>query len=184
MEYAFPYTIENSVGEKVVFHTVEPSANGGDKVTFEGFYAPGAGPVMHTHFKQDESITVITGHMGYQFWKGAPQFAEPGQTVFLKRGIPHRFWAEGEEPLHTRGWVQPANTVVFFLSALYAAQNKSGKAQPETFDGAYLVTRYASEYDLPEVPAFVKKVIMPLTYLTGRLLGKYDHFKNAPPPSK
>ena len=57
------------------------------------------------------------------------------------------------------GWVKPANTIVFFLSSIYDAQKKSGKPQPEQFDGAYLMTRYAKEYDLPELPGFVKKVL-------------------------
>jgi hypothetical protein len=46
------------------------------------------------------------------------------------------------------------------------------------------MTRYASEYDLPEVPSFVKKAILPATYHVGRLLGKYKHFKDAPDPVK
>ena len=70
----------------------------------------------------------------------------------------------------------------FFLTSLYAAQNKSGSAQPEQFDGAYLIKRYSSEYDLPDIPKFVKKIIIPITYWIGKLLGKYSHFKNAPDP--
>ena len=69
---------------------------------------------------------------------------------------------------------------MFFLSALYDAQKRSGKGQPETFDGAYLMTRYASEYDIPVIPKFVKKVIMPMTYSIGKVLGKYKKFKDAP----
>jgi hypothetical protein len=86
--------------------------------------------------------------------------------------------------LHCKGWVKPANTLVFFLSSIYAAQNKSGKAQPEQFDSAYLLKRYSTEYDLPEIPQFVKKIIIPVTYYIGKLLGKYKHFKNAPEPVK
>lgn len=56
---------------------------------------------------------------------------------------------------------------MFCLTAIYNAQNKSGKAQPEQFDGAYLMKRYATEYDLPQIPAFVKKVIIPATYYIG-----------------
>lgn len=84
--------------------------------------------------------------------------------------------------LHCSGWVKPANTIVFFLTSVYAAQNKSGSERPEMFDGAYLLTRYASEYEMAEMPGFVKKVIMPITYYIGRLLGKYKHFNNAPEP--
>ena len=106
------------------------------------------------------------------------------QTVLFKKGIPHRFWNDGDDILHCIGYVKPANTLVFYLSSIYAAQNKTNSAVPEKFDSAYLLTRYASEYDLDEIPVFVKKVILPATYFVGRLLGKYKHFDNAPEPVK
>lgn len=183
MNYKFPHTIENCIGEKLIFQSVEPSA-GGDKVLVEAFCRPGAGPPMHTHFKQEEELTVITGKMGYQLLGQEPEYAEVGETILFRRGTPHKFWAEGQGHLHCKGWVQPANTIVFFLSAIYAAQNKSGKGEPELFDGAYLLTKYATEYDMPEIPSFVKKVIFPATYFIGRLLGKYKHFDDAPPALK
>jgi len=117
---------------------------------------------------QDECITVIAGKMGYQFSGKEPQIATAGETVLFKRGIPHKFWVVGEDSLHCKGYVQPVNTVIFYLSALFSAQNKSGKGKPETFDGAYLLTKYASEYDIVEIPLFVKKFILPITCFIGR----------------
>ena len=154
----------------------------GNRVIVENFVSPGHGPVMHTHFLQDEELTVIKGKIGYQIWGQEKQYASEGETVLFKRGTPHRFWNAGDEILNCKGWVKPANTIVFFLSALYAAQNKSGKAEPETFDGAYLMARYAKEYDLPEIPRLVKKTLLPLTYAIGRILGKYKKFEDAPEP--
>ena len=183
MSVAYPITIENCVGEKIIFQSVAPGMEG-DKVWVEAFCQPGCGPTMHTHFKQEEELTVISGKMGYQVLGQEPAFVNPGESVLFKRGTPHKFWAAGPEVLHCKGWVQPANTIVFFLTALYEAQKKSGKGQPETFDGAYLMTRYAREYDLPEVPALAKKTLIPLTYFIGRLLGKYQHFRDAPAPVK
>ena len=46
------------------------------------------------------------------------------------------------------------------------------------------MTRYAGEYDMLDIPRFVKKTIIPLTYQIGRLMGKYAHFANAPKPLK
>lgn len=179
MNITYPHTIENCIGEKIIFERVEHEADG-DKVIVENFVATQSGPVMHTHFLQDESLTVIKGKLGYEVLGNAKQYAGEGETVLFKRGTPHRFWNAGDETLNCKGWIKPANTIVFFLSAIYAAQNKSGKAQPEAFDAAYLMTRYSKEYDLPEIPVFVKKVIFPLTYFIGKLLGKYKHFANAP----
>lgn len=181
MKVSYPHSIENCIGEKIIFHGVQKEP-GGDKLLVENFVAPGHGPVMHTHFFQDEALTVVQGKLGYQIFGQKKQYAGAGETVLFKRGVPHRFWNAGQDVLSCKGWIKPANTIEFFLSSLYAAQNKSGNAKPETFDGAYLMTRYAKEYDLPQIPKFVKKAVMPVTYMIGRLLGKYKHFKNAPEP--
>ncbi|TDH24559.1 cupin domain-containing protein [Segetibacter sp. 3557_3] len=181
MNYIFPHTIENCVGEKIIFERIVQTPEG-DRVEVKAFCQPGCGPIMHTHLKQDEGLTVISGKMGYQVLGEEPKYAGPGDSVEFKRGVAHRFWAAGETPLHCSGWMQPVNTSVFFLSSIYAAQNKSGSGRPETFDAAYLMTRYASEYAMVEMPLFVKKVVVPITYQLGRMLGKYKHFENAPEP--
>lgn len=178
MKYTYPHTIENCIGEKIIFHSVDENG----KITVESFCKPGAGPPMHTHLQQDECLTIISGKMSYQLQGEEPKMAYAGETVLFKKGIAHKFRAEGDEILHCKGWVSPANTFIFFLSSVFAAQNKSGKGQPEAFDGAYLLTRYASEYDMVEIPSFVKKVILPVTRFVGNLLGKYKHFQNAPAP--
>lgn len=181
MNITYPHSIENSIGEKLIFKEVVQEPDG-DRVLVENYVVPGSGPVMHTHWLQDEALTVIEGKLGYQILGQPKQYAGAGETIVFKKGTPHRFWNDGQEILHCEGWLKPANTIVFYLTAIYNAQNKSGKAQPEQFDAAYLFTRYSSEYDLPEIPAFVKKVIIPITYQIGKLLGKYKHFENAPAP--
>ena len=183
MKITYPHIIENCLGEKLVFEELQKEPDG-DRLVGENFVSPGMGPVMHTHWLQDESLTVLKGKIGYEV-KGQPaQFAGEGETVLFKRGVPHRFWNAGEEVLHCEAWIKPANTFVFFISSIFAAQNKTGTAKPELFDAAYLLTRYSSEYELADIPPIAKKVIIPLTYYTGKILGKYKHFKNAPEPVK
>ena len=181
MNYKLPHTIKNCIGETLIFQELVKEADG-DKILVENYVVPKSGPPMHTHFLQDECLTVVEGRIGYQVLGEEPKFAGPGETVLFTRGTPHRFWNDGEEILHCKGWVKPANTIVFYLSSIYEAQNKAGSEQPEKFDGAYLMKRYAKEYDMPELPGFVKKIIIPITYYIGKLLGKYKHFKNAPEP--
>jgi len=183
MNFKYPYTIENCVGEKIIFKSVEPSANGA-KVLVASFCNPKAGPAMHTHFKQEEELTVVSGKLGYQILGQEPKFALAGEKVHFERGTPHKFWAEGNDILHCNGWIAPTNSIVNFLSAVYAAQNKSGKGEPEPFDSTYLLTKYAAEYDMPEMPSFVKKAIFPVVVFIGRLLNKYKHFEDAPSPLK
>ena len=181
MNYILPHTIENIHGEKLVFLATEKGEEG-DKVFVENFVDPGFGPIMHTHWLQDESLTVVKGRIGYIVKGGTEQFAGEGETVLFKRGVSHRFWNAGDEELHCKGWIYPAHNIIFYLTSIFEAQNKSGKAEPETFDGAYLITRYKSEFDVDIIPPFVKKVILPITYFVGKLLGKYKHFEHAPAP--
>jgi quercetin dioxygenase-like cupin family protein len=181
MNYTYPHTIENCIGEKLIFQELQKEPDG-DRLVGVNYVAPGSGPLMHTHWRQDECLTVLEGRMGYQVAGQPEQYAGVGESVLFKRGTPHRFWNAGSDVLHCKCWIKPANTIVFFLSSIFAAQNKSGSARPETFDAAYLLTRYAAEYDLPEIPPFVRKVIIPATYYAGKLLGKYKHFENAPEP--
>lgn len=183
MNFTLPYAIENGHGEKIIFKEIiqEPD---GDKVVVEGHCKPKAGPTMHVHFKQDEAITVVKGKMGCQILGQEPVYYSIGQTATFHKNVPHRFWNEGEDDLVISGWVKPANSFVFYLTALYAAQKNSDSGQPEIFDAAYLLTRYKHEYGLPELPFFVKKVVMPVTYLIGQILGKYKKFEGAPQPLK
>lgn len=181
MNYALPHIIENHLGEKIVFQGIRHEPDG-DVLFGENFVQPNSGPPMHTHWLQDEGFTVLEGHIAYQVAGQPVQYASAGESIVFKRGVAHRFWNAGSDVLHCNAWLKPANTIVFFLSSIYAAQNKSGKAQPEMFDAAYLLTRYADEYDMAEIPWFVKKAIMPVTYQLGRLLGKYKKFNNAPQP--
>jgi quercetin dioxygenase-like cupin family protein len=179
MHISLPHSIENPIGEKIIFHAVVPHPEG-EKLLAENFVAPNIGPVMHTHWLQDEVFTVVNGNLGYEIAGQGKKFAGPGDTVFFKRGIPHRFWNAGTDILHCKGYVQPAYNTVFFLSSLFAAQQKSGTAKPALFEIAFLATRYKSEFDITDMPAFVKTVVVPVVYFLGKLLGKYKQFAHAP----
>jgi quercetin dioxygenase-like cupin family protein len=181
MNYTLPHTIQNCLGETLIFKELVKEPDG-DRLLVENYVKPNSGPPMHVHHLQDEALTVVRGRIGYQVQGDEEKFAEVGETIVFERGVAHKFWNAGDDILHCTGWVKPANTIVFFLSSVFEAQNKSGNEQPEKFDGAYLLKRYASEYDMVEIPGFVKKVIIPITYFTGKILGKYGHFKNAPEP--
>ena len=184
MKITYPHVIENCLGEKIIFKELRKEP-GGDKLVGESYaMKPGTGPIMHTHWLQDEGFTVIRGRIAYEVHGENVKYATEGESVVFERGTPHRFWNAGEEPLHCKCWIKPANTFPFFITSIFAAQNKSGKGQPERFDGAYLMKRYAAEYDITGIPKFVKKIVIPATYYLGKLLGKYKHFKDAPEPLK
>jgi quercetin dioxygenase-like cupin family protein len=181
--YTYPHTIQNNHGEKLVFlrKIAHPS---GDWLEVENFVQPKAGPPMHVHWKQDESLTVVNGKIGYQLKGGAEEFAEPGETVLFRRGTWHRFWNAGDDVLHCTGWVKPAHNLEYFLTEMYKAMDNGTHGRPEANAGTFLMMRYKSEFDLAAIPGFVKKVILPLQYFIGNVMGRYKQFKDAPAPSR
>lgn len=181
--YQYPHTIQTKHGEKLTFVDLiqEPD---GDKLITEGFCKPGAGPVTHVHWKQDESLTVISGKMGTEILGETPKYYGPGETATFFRGVYHRFWNAGEDELHVKGWVKPANNVEFFLTNMYQALNEGSNGRPETKRANFIFMRYKSEFDTIAVPGFVKKVIIPIQYFFAKISGAYKEFKDAPPPMK
>ena len=180
MTFQLPHTIRNK-GEELIFHRIDRE-NGIEKLIIENIVQPNAGPIMHTMHMQDEALTVLKGKMGYQIMGEEARYAQIGETITFKKGTPHRFWNAGKEELNCFGWIKPANNALFYLTALYDAMNESETERPEQFDTAYLLYRYRKEYDMPQLPRFVRSVVIPATYTIGKLTGKYKKFEGAPEP--
>jgi quercetin dioxygenase-like cupin family protein len=180
MSIPLPHTIQNIAGEKLTFlGTV--IKDGKEYLEVENEVQPNAGPPMHVHHKQDESITVVSGKIGYQEMGGEKKYAGAGETILFKAGVAHKFWNAGTEPLIGKGYVSPANNVVYFLSQIYKSSNENG-GRPGLYDSAFLLNRYKSEFAMLEIPGFVQSIIFPLALFFGNLLGKGKKFADAPPP--
>jgi quercetin dioxygenase-like cupin family protein len=179
--YSYPHTIENGAGERITFvRRIQDSA--GDRVEVENLVKPGGGPPMHVHTYQEETLTIQQGRLGYQRPGESPQFAEPGETVVFEPGEAHRFWNAGEENLLCTGYIQPADNLEYFLTAIYELQRESGGRRPKPFETAFLMRRYRSEFYMVEIPAVVQRFVFPVQVAVGRLLGKYRKYADAPEP--
>jgi mannose-6-phosphate isomerase-like protein (cupin superfamily) len=180
-QFNYPHTIENGGGEKLTFIRRATDETGG-YLEVENLVQPNAGPPMHVHFKQEESITVVQGKIGVQHLGGEEMFFGEGETVTFKAGDAHRFWNAGTGPLICKGYVKPAHNIEYFLTEIYRLVKENGGERPATFDAAWLLSRYKSEFDMYGIPSFVKKVIFPVTLFFGKLAGKHKKFKDAPEP--
>jgi len=181
MTHSYPRTIDNGFGEQLTFLRVVPTPHG-DRLEVEGRATAAVGPPMHVHHVQDEAITVIEGRMGYQLAGEDPREAGPGETVVLPRGVAHRWWNAGTTELRSTGWLAPADNAEFYLTEMFVSISRSTNGRPSLFDVAFLMTRYRSEFDMMEIPVFVKRIGFPIVLAIGRLLGKYRRFANAPEP--
>ena len=175
-----PVTITNIHGEKLSFLRILKT-DSGEIVEVENEVAPKSGPPMHTHWKQDESLTVVSGRLGYLVAGGTEQYLSEGEPAVFKKGTPHKFWNAGDTKLRCKGWVSPPDNIIYFLSEIYKSINENG-GRPATFDAAWLLNRYKGEYAMQEIPSFVQKVIFPISLFFGKLSGKHKKFKDAPLP--
>lgn len=181
MNYRYPHIITNGNGEELTFVRLVENESGG-LLEVENRVRPGAGPPMHVHYLQDESLTVIQGLMAAQMPGKEHTLHGPGETVTFRRGVPHRFWNAGSDDLICKGWVAPANNVEYFLTEIFESTKANGGKRPSFFDGAFLQMKYRSEFDMPEIPRMVKRWVFPIIVTTGKFLGKHRKFAGAPEP--
>jgi quercetin dioxygenase-like cupin family protein len=179
----YPRTIDNGDGERLTFvRRLQHPA--GDRLEVENVVKPGAGPPMHVHHHQHEALTVQQGRIAYQRPGEPPQFAERGETVVFEPGEAHRFWNPGPEDLRCSGYIQPADNVEYFLTAIYESQRQQGGSRPGPFEAAFLARRFAGEFGMTEIPAAVQRLAFPVVVIVGRLLGKYRKYADAPEPDR
>jgi quercetin dioxygenase-like cupin family protein len=179
--YTYPHTIENGAGERLTFLRRVTTA-AGDRLEVENVVGPGAGPPMHVHHHQTESVTIQEGRIACQRPGQPPEYAEAGATVTFLPGDAHKFWNAGTTPLRGVGYIEPADNIEFFLGALFESTKRNGGSRPGLFDVAFLITRYRSEFAMLEVPALVQRVVFPIILTVGTLLGKYHKYADAPEP--
>ncbi len=179
----YPHIIEAGNGEKLIYTRFVEDGQGG-YLECENVVSPNAGPPMHVHWKQEESLTITEGKMGVEIMGEAPKFYGPGETASFAAGVYHRFWNAGETPLKCKGFVKPALNFEYFLTNIYKSTKENGGERPSNFDSAFLLTRYRSEFDMAVIPKFVKKVVFPITLTLGKLRGMHRKFADAPPPIK
>ena len=174
----YPHTIDNGHGERMTFLGVD-----GNRLRVSSTVEPGAGPPMHVHHLQTETVRVERGRIGVTIAGEAPAFAGPGEVLTFEPGVEHRFWNAGDDELVIAGEIHPADNLEYFLTAIYASTAAHG-GRPGALDGAFLLTRYRSEFAMTAIPAPVRRVVLPLQAALGRLFGRYGHFSDAPTPVK
>jgi quercetin dioxygenase-like cupin family protein len=177
----YPHAIENGGGERLVFRARRRDDRG-EYLEGDNVVAPGAGPPMHVHHLQEESLTVERGTMGYQRLGEAEQVAGPGETVTFPPGDAHRFWNAGDEELVCTGVIRPPHNAEYFLTEIFASMRRNGGKRPRLLDAAYLSHRYRAEFEMLEIPAPVRRLVFPVVAAVTRLLGLQRRFAGAPEP--
>ncbi len=127
--FQYPHSIGNGAGERLTFLplVVDPEGNW---LELENLVQPGAGPPMHTHFRQEESLTVVQGQIAVLIKGEQERFFAEGETVSFIPGCAHRFWNGGHGPLVCKGWVRPADNIEYCLAGIYKSMRENGRRNP------------------------------------------------------
>lgn len=176
-----PHTIDNGGTERITFLGIREDERG-EVLDLRSVVAPGAGPPMHVHHRQEEGGVIESGRLGYLVEGGTEQFAGSGDEVSFAAGVVHRFWNAGDEDLVLVGTMRPPGNVEYFLGEVFASTARAGNGRPGLFDAAYLSHRYRTEFAMTDIPAPVRRFVFPVVNMVGRLLGRHRRFAGAPEP--
>ena len=91
----------------------------------------------------------------------------------LPRGIPHRWWNEGDAPLVFVGRARPVVDLDRYLQAVFEVMNASPPNRPSLFYLAHLSLRHRRTQAVLLMPRVVQAVLFPLAVALGTLLGRY-----------
>ena len=178
----YPRTIENGAGERLTWLGMRLDDDGREYLDMKGELEPGAGPPLHIHQLQTETITVDGGRIGYVTGSGPQQFAGPGATMTFKPGEVHRFWNAGDSVATVHGWASPPLNFEYLLTQTFASTKRNGGTRPNAVEAAYLLGRYRSEFAIAGIPKPVQTLVFPLMRLVGKINGVSKRYTDAPPP--
>jgi quercetin dioxygenase-like cupin family protein len=177
----YPQTINNGHGARLTFVGRRQDERG-EYLEVRNSVDPGAGPPMHVHHRQEETITVERGTLAYQRPGEPEQRAAAGETVTFPPGVAHRFWNAGDDELVCSGTVRPPDSFEYYLRKMYASTRRNG-GRPGLFDAAWLSRRYRSEFTTVAIPAPIRRLVFPVVLVVGTLRGHHKRFRDAPAPA-
>jgi quercetin dioxygenase-like cupin family protein len=102
----------NPLGGDMTFIVTGEQSNGA-LAAMEAVNAPGEGPPLHLHNREDETVYVLEGEFR---WKLGDELSVvgPGSFVFIPRGLAHTFQVIGEQPGRMLVTFSPAGMDRFF----------------------------------------------------------------------
>lgn len=130
------------------------------------------GPPLHIHHDQDEEGRVLAGTLSAEV-DGRRFTAGPGEAATLPKGLPHRWWNEGDEELRFEGVARPAGDLDRYLQAVFDVANAGPHGRPSLFHMAYVMWRHRRGQEVLLMPRPLQAVVWPLIVLVGTLLGRY-----------
>lgn len=130
------------------------------------------GPPMHVHYAEDEEGTTTMGTLSADIG-GRRSEAGPGQKVKLPRGIPHRWWNDGDTPLAFEGYVRPAVDFDRYVQAAFEVMNAGPKGRPPLLYLAHVALRHRQTQGVLVMNPVVQGLLFRVAVALGTVLGRY-----------
>jgi len=158
-------------GERLALRRVKR----GDEVWLElkgSLPAHAEGPPMHVHFAENEEGQVKSGTLSAVI-NGRRVTAGAGKSTSIPRGLAHRWWNEGDEPLEFQGYARPAVDLDRYLQAVFEVMNAGPAGRPPLFYLAHVALRHRRTQAVLVMPRLVQAVLFRLLLAVGTVLGRY-----------
>lgn len=130
------------------------------------------GPPLHIHHLEDEVGTIRRGTLS-AIVGDRRIVAGAGTVVTLPRGVPHRWWNEGDELLEFDGSVHPGVDLDRYLQAVFEVMNAGPMNRPSLFYMAHVSLRHRRTQAVLLMPRPLQAILFRAVVLLGTLLGRY-----------
>jgi hypothetical protein len=93
--------------------------------------------------------------------------------VRLPRGVPHRWWNQGDAPLAFKGQVRPVVDLDRYLQAIFEVMNAGPRNRPPLFYLAHAMLRHRQTQSVLLMSRPLQAVVFRAALMLGTLLGRY-----------
>jgi mannose-6-phosphate isomerase-like protein (cupin superfamily) len=130
------------------------------------------GPPMHVHFAEDEEGRVTSGSLSAVTDRRRMTLG-PGESASIPRGVVHRWWNEGDEPLEFEGYARPVVDLDCYLQAIFEIMNAGPDGRPPLFYIAHAALRHRHTQAVVIMPRPIQAVLFRVIVAIGTVLGRY-----------
>jgi mannose-6-phosphate isomerase-like protein (cupin superfamily) len=130
------------------------------------------GPPRHIHYLEDERGIVTAGTLSVEVGNERID-AGPGQSIQLPRGVPHRWWNQGEVPLAFEGSAFPLVDLDCYLQATFEIMNAGPRGRPSLIYLAHAAIRHRRTQRVLLLPPLLQAFLFRIAFIVGGALGRY-----------
>lgn len=130
------------------------------------------GPPMHIHFAENEEGQVKSGTFSAVI-NGRGVTVGAGESASIPRGLAHRWWNGGDQPLEFEGYARPVVDLDRYLQAVFDVMNSGPAGRPPLFYLAHVALRHRRTQVVLVMPQVVQAVMFRLLVAVGTVLGRY-----------